>query len=417
MNGKSPDIEARRAAEETARSSYGKLVARLAWRSRDIAAAEDALADAFRTAIEVWPKQGIPEKPEAWLLTTAWRRLTHGWRHEQTRMAFEPALSILAQERHAAEIEPELFHDERLKLMFICAHPAIDEAARTPLMLQTILGLDAARIAAAFLVSPASMGQRLYRAKAKIRDAGISFAEPERSDWPERLKAVLEAAYAAYTSGWDDVGGADAKWKGLANEAVYLARLLVSLMPEEPEARGLLALMLYCEARAPARRTPEGAYVPLALQDASLWNRDLIVEAETHLTIAARKGTFGRFQTEAAIQSVHIQRPVTGTTNYAALAQLYGLLASREVSIGALVSRAVVHAEAFGPEDGLKLLMEIPAETVGHYQPFWAAYAHVLTRLGRITEAAEAYSRAIQLTRDPAIADFLCEKKDAAAQA
>ncbi len=413
MTGQSPGECARRAAEEVARSSYGKLLARLAARSRDIAAAEDALAEAFRTALEVWPDRGVPDKPEAWLLTAARHRLSHGWRHEQTRAAAWPALALLADERRTAEEENSAFPDARLKLMFICAHPAIDEAARTPLMMQTVLGLDAARIAAAFLLPPATMGQRLSRAKAKIRDTGIAFGVPDRADFPARLGAVLDAIYAAYGTGWDDIAGADEKRKGLAEEAIYLARLLVSLMPEEPEVRGLLALMLYCQARTPARRTAACAFVPLAEQDPRLWLRDLIVEAENHLNLAARHGVFGRFQTEAAIQSAHIQRLIAGSVNRGALIALYDLLASRAPSVGALVSRAAAYGEAFGAERGLALLDALPTGAIGSYQPYWAARAHLLGRAGCLAEAARAFDRALELTGDPALRDFLTGRKAA----
>lgn len=407
------DGGARRAAAAAARTSYGRLLAMVAARSRDIAAAEDALAEAFRTALEVWPERGIPDKPDAWLLTAARHRLSHAYRHDLIRSAAQPALELLADERQSRGEKADDFPDERLKLMFICAHPAIDEAARTPLMLQTILGLDAARIASAFLIAPSAMGQRLSRAKAKIRDAGIAFAVPGRDELPERLSAVLFAVYAAYGAAWEDLDGADPKRQGLAEEAIYLARLLVSLMPEEPEARGLLALLLYCEARVRARQTPDGAFVPLAEQDANLWSRTLIIEAENHLTLAARRGVFGRFQTEAAIQSVHVQRGVTGVTNHQALMALYDLLVSQEPSAGALVSRAAAYAEALGAERGLALLDELRPERIQTYQPYWAARAHLLAKLGQFQQAADAFGRAMALTEDQVVRNFLLEKKRA----
>ncbi len=228
-----------------------------------MAAAEDALADVFLAALETWPRRGVPDKPEAWLLTAARRRLIDGTRHARVEAGALPALLAAADEAQAVASIDSVFPDERLKLLFICAHPAIDAVVRTPLMLQTVLGLDAARIASAFLVKPATMGQRLSRAKAKIRDAGIRFALPNAADLPPRLDAVLEAIYAAYGTGWDDVAGADPRRRGLASEAIELGRLLRHLMPGEPEAQGLLALMLHCEARRKARRTAAAAYVPL----------------------------------------------------------------------------------------------------------------------------------------------------------
>ncbi len=403
--------EAARAAAHAARVSYGRLLASVATRSRDIAAAEDALADALRTALEVWPERGLPEAPEAWLLTAARRRLGHGWRHEQMRALAEPALSLLDDERRDREANPSVFPDERLKLMFICAHPAIDEAARTPLMLQTILGLDAARIAKAFLIPAATMGQRLSRAKTKIRDAGIAFALPGLIDLPERLSAVLDAVYAAYGAGWDEISGLGKNRQDLAEEAVFLARLLVTLMPDEPETRGLLALMLYCQARTPARRSASGAFIPLDNQNAELWLRDLIIEAEMHLNVAARHGVFGRFQTEAAIQSVHVQRAATGRTNHQALVALYDLLARHQPSTGALVSRAAAYGEAFGAQNGLNMLDGLPAKAVENYQPYWAVRGHLLKRTGRGPASNAAYDRAIALTDDPAIQYFLRDQK------
>jgi predicted RNA polymerase sigma factor len=232
-------MDARSAVEQAARDSYGRLVAFLATRSRDVAGAEDALGDAFEAALETWPLCGVPQKPEAWLLTVSRRRLIDNARHVRVHTDAAPTL------RATAEVAQELatsmvFPDERLKLMFICAHPAIAAAARTPLMLQTVLGLDAARIASAFLARPAAMGQRLARAKAKIRDARIRFELPEAQELPARLDSVLEAIYAAYGSGWDDAAGADPRRKGLAVEAIDLGRLLLRLMPAAPEAQGLL---------------------------------------------------------------------------------------------------------------------------------------------------------------------------------
>src|SRR5262249_37728508 len=244
-------------------------------------------------------------------------------RHARTHADAAPTLLAAADEAQEMTGAGAAFPDERIKLLFICAHPAIDAAARTPLMLQVVLGLDAARIASAFLVSPAAMGQRLARAKAKIRDAGVAFELPEAKELPPRLDAVLEAVYAAYGSGWDDVAGADPRRKGLAAEAIELGRLLVRLMPEEPEAKGLLALMLYCESRREARRDLDGRYVPLSEQNVSRWSRRMIAEAEQLLAAAKEGSRLGRFQLEAAIQSVHASRASRGGTDWEAIALLY----------------------------------------------------------------------------------------------
>ncbi|HYE00462.1 MAG TPA: DUF6596 domain-containing protein, partial [Alphaproteobacteria bacterium] len=381
------------AAEAAARASYGRLLAWLAARSRDVAAAEDALAEAFRAALSAWPERGVPERPEAWLLTAARRSLGQAARHRAVRAEAAATLNLLADEAQAAADDPASLPDERLKLLFVCAHPAIDPAARAPLMLQTVLGLDAARIASAFLVAPAAMGQRLVRAKARIRDAGIGFAVPERREWPDRLDSVLEAVYAAYGSGWEDVAGADPRRRGLAEEALWLARLVAALLPTEPEAGGLLALILHCEARRRARRGPDGAFVPLAAQDTALWSAPLIAEAEAVLARAAAGGRPGRFQLEAAIQSAHAARARTGHVDWPGVALLYEGLARLSPTIGALVGRAAAVAEWQGAARGLALLAELPEEAAG-YQPFWALTAHLEARLGRSAAARAAYERA-----------------------
>lgn len=402
--------QAARAAETAARASYGRLLAYLSARTRDIAAAEDALADAFRAALETWPMRGIPEKPEAWLLTAARNRLNHVDRHARTKAGAAATLALIAEE--ASERAESLFPDDRLKLLFICAHPAIDPAARTPLMLQTVLGVDAARIASSFLSAPATMSQRLVRAKTKIRDAGVAFETPERAVLSERLGAVLESIYAAYGLGWDNIDGADAKVAGFSEEALFLGTLLVSLLSESAEARGLRALMLYCEARAPARRDEQGRFVPLTEQNPALWTRAMVIEAEQELTRAAQlirddPAAFGRFQIEAAMQSIHIQRAVTGKTDWAVVIALYETLLLRAPSIGAWVGRAATYGEAGHPQAGLIQLDDLPAADIQSYQPFWAVRADLLAKLGQQELARAAYARAIGLSQSPAIKDYL----------
>jgi predicted RNA polymerase sigma factor len=401
-------MDARRAVEQAARDSHGRLVAFLAARSHDVAAAEDALADAFEAALETWPLHGVPQKPEAWLLTVARRRLIDNARHVRVHTDAAPTLRA-AQELATGMVFP----DERLKLMFICAHPAIATAARTPLMLQTVLGLDAARIASAFLARPTAMGQRLARAKAKIRDARIRFELPEAQELPPRLDSVLEAIYAAYGSGWDDVAGADPRRKGLAVEAIDLGRLLLRLMPAAPEAQGLLALMLYCEARRGARRSAAGGYVPLSEQDVRLWSKPMIEEADGLLVAAGRVGRIGRFQLEAAIQSAHARRGATGETDWESIALLYEGLVQLAPTIGALVGCAAAVAEARGAPAGWALLEALPAEAIKTYQPYWALAAHLLRRMARGDEAATACSRAIGLCEVEAAREFLAREAGA----
>lgn len=377
---------ARPRAEAAARASYGRLLSILVARSRDIASAEDALSQAFEQALRVWPERGVPQNPEAWLLTTARNSLSNQIRHQGVTRAAMDELTRRAEDL----AEPTAFPDERLKLLFLCAHPALDGSIRTPLMLQVVLGLDAARIARAFLVPAATMGQRLSRAKTKIRDAGLRYVLSEAELSSDRLMDVLDAVYVAFSIAWED---ADA----LTDEAIYLARLIVTLMPKEPEPRGLLALMLYCEARRPARRNAHG-FVPLDQQDARLWQRDMIIEAEGLLTTGARFGRFGRYLCEAAIQSVHVQRAVTGRTDHHALEVLYTLLQTHAPSIGAGVGLAAVTLETQGAAKALAVLDALPAERVQSYQPYWVTRMRVLQAMGR--DPAASLAQAISLTQD-----------------
>jgi RNA polymerase sigma-70 factor (ECF subfamily) len=301
--------------------------------------------------------------------------------------------------------------DHRLGLMFVCAHPVIEPSARAPLILQTVLGIDAATIARAFLVAPVAMSQRLVRAKAKIRDAGVRFAIPAPEEMPERLAAVLDAIYAAYGQGWDSLDTPEAP-EALTGEAIWLARLVAEQMPDEPEPKGLLALMLYCSARRAARRDGDGCFVPLDRQDARLWDRERIIEAEGLLTAAARAGQFGRYQCEAAIQSVHIQRPITGRLNLVALRTLYDLLVSQSDNIGARIGRAVVLAELGDVERAQEELHALPPDRVQTHPPWWVARSRVAFLSGQTADSAHALSVAISLTEDPAVRRFLSDQHD-----
>ena len=398
--------EAGRAAERVARASYGRLVAFLAARTRDVAGAEDALSDAFAAALRLWPVDGVPENPDGWLLTVARRRQTDAIRRRQTRTAGEEHLTLIADELEAAAKEGEIIPDRRLALMFACAHPAIERGMRAPLILQTILGLTAEEIAAAFLIPPATMGKRLVRAKMRTRDAGIPFRIPEQEELPERLQTVLDAIYAAYSKGWNEVG--EAGVPEIADEAIWLGRLVVSLMPEEPEAKGMLALMFYAESRRAARRDATGAYVPLGEQDATLWDAAQIALAEGLLHEANRSGPTGRYQLEAAIQSAHTARRLTGRSNWSVVVQLYDHLLALTGSPVVVLNRAIALAEIEGPEAALAAIEPLGADKrMLGYQPFWAAKAHLLARTGAHPDAAEAYRVAIGLTTDEPVRAYL----------
>ncbi|WP_299919280.1 sigma-70 family RNA polymerase sigma factor [uncultured Roseobacter sp.] len=381
-------------AEDVARAVYGKLIAMLANRTGDIIAAEDALADAFVSALKTWPERGIPDKPEAWLLTVAKNR-----RIDQARRDARLVITDEANEMADAQaIEPEDAQlDDRLKLLFVCAHPAIDEGIRTPLMLQTVLGLEAEQIAKAFLVNPSAMAQRLVRAKKKIKSAGIPFVVPEPEAYPERMGAVLEAVYGAYAVDWLEGDG------DLSHEAFFLSNILAELAPENPEALGLTALIGFIEARRDAR-VIDGVLVPVPKQDVELWDSQLIERSVSLLTQASLKRVpqtaLGRFQLEAAIQSVHAARSVTGKTDWLALSQLYAGLMHAYPSIGGAVSRAAVVAEDAGPSEGLRMLDVIDFAGLDTYQPFHAVRAYCLAEIGRTADAAEAYAKAISLCRD-----------------
>ncbi len=399
------------AAEAVARRSRGKLVAYLAARWGDVAAAEDALSDAFAAALARWPREGCPENPEAWLLTVARRKLIDAARR-QREDAHTDELELMAAENGAAcDALPDEIPDRRLALLFACAHPAIDEAVRAPLMLQVVLGLEAAQVASAFLVSPAAMAQRLVRAKTKIRDAGIPFRIPERSELPERLDVVLGAIYACFSEGWTDARGADVARRELAGEAIYLGRLLAELMPDEPEVCGLLALMLYAEARRPARRSAEGKFVPLQKQDARQWDTRMIAEAEAALRTASGARRIGRYQLEAAIQSAHIEGVRTGRVAWDAVVHLYDALVQVTESPVACINRAVALAERDGAAVGMKALEAVSSDArMNAYQPYWAARAYLLAWLGAREEARLAYEVAMGLERDPAVQEYLRER-------
>lgn len=393
------------AVEDVVRTSYGRLVAYLASVSGDLAAAQDALSEALLAALRTWPERGVPDRPESWLVTAARRTLVDGARRRSVATRALPELARLAEGRPdgGPGAEASAVPDKRLELMFACAHPAIDETVRSPLMLQAVLGLDAVRIGRAFLVPATTMGQRLVRAKAKIKQAGVPFRLPEADDLPGRLGAVLDAVYAAYGTGWED------REAPLTAEAVRLAAIVTDLLPTEPEAHGLLALVLHAQARSAARRDADGGFVPLEEQDVALWDRDLMARAEHHLSVAFGLGRVGPYQLQAAVQSVHNRRALTGTTDHVALAALYDGLVRLTPTTGARVAQARARAAAAGPVEGLALLDALASDTpdVEAYQPWWVARAACLAEAGDPDGARQAAVRALALTQDPAVATHL----------
>lgn len=414
--------QARNTADAVARRSYGKLVAFLAARTRDVASVEDALSEAFASALSDWPINGCPANPEGWLLTAARRKLIDFARRRRTGDLASGELQRLAEELEAAAnanmADAVQIPDQRLALMFACAHPAIDAGIRAPLILQTLLGLDAAMIGAAFLISPTAMGQRLVRAKDKIRQAGIPFRIPDREELPSRIGSVLDAIYAAFSEGWVDSGGTDAARRDLAEEALFLGQLLTQLLPDEPEALGLVALMLHVEARRPARRNASGDYVPLAEQNMGLWDLEMIHAGEAVLFRASSLGSIGRYQLEAALQSAHIHRLRTGQANWPEIVRIYDALMEISGSPVVAINRALALAEVAGAATGLESLEPLLNDSrLREYQPFWAARAELLARTGAAEGAHHAYEVAIGLERDPAVRRFLQRRQAALTRA
>ena len=419
MTGPVGDTDARAAAERAARASYGRLVAILASRTRDIALAEDALADAFERALRTWPESGVPDAPEGWLLTVA--------RHRQSdvlgsaaRRTSDPLPADDALDATTAALDdhdPDDIPDKRLELLFACAHPAIDAGVRTPLMLQTVLGFDAAQIAEAFVLPTSAMAQRLVRAKRRIRDAGIPFAVPDRSHMPSRLGPVLEAVYGCFAIDWRGSSAPTVR-ESMAEEARYLATTLADLLADEPEAWALAALVTLSLARTPTRSST--TFVPLDEQDARAWSVALIAEGDGHLRRAAEVRAdrpIGRFELEAAIQSVHCARATTGVVDWPALRTLHEALVAVAPTLGARVALAAATSQVDGPQAGLATLDAIDDAAVQRFQPAWATRAALLAEAGDMARALAAYDKAISLTTDTPTRAWLAARRDAIAVA
>ncbi|MBG6174101.1 RNA polymerase sigma-70 factor (ECF subfamily) [Labrenzia sp. EL_208] len=391
--------DAARAAELAARGSYGRLLALLSSRTHDIALAEDALAEAFARALSHWPAHGIPDNPDAWLLTTARNRLTDS----QRRQFRFPTVNEIP-DMPSSELADGSIPDRRLSLLMVCAHPAIAQDLHVPLMLQTVLGLEAKTIARLFLISPVALSKRLVRTKAKIRDAGIPFALPCDDALRERSTAILEALYALHAHDWLDPA------ENLGDEAFYLADLLGRLIVDNAEALGLAALIAFSHARARARIVDD-MLVPTDEQDVTLWNDALIRYGKRQLHCAYVKSSVGRFQIEAAIDAVHIARKETGSTDWLALNKLYVALLKIAPSVGSLVAQAVVTGRLHGPRAGQEALDAAETVTGSGYQPLWAARADLQARAGNHLAAAKSYDKAISLATDGPTINLLARKR------
>jgi predicted RNA polymerase sigma factor len=405
------DGSAVEAASLAARDSYGRLLALLSAATSDIASAEDALADAFERALRAWPVQGTPASPDAWLLTVARNRLRDHWKSAQAQRTM-PLDGRPDSVAHTDDLDVDALPDRRLELMLVCAHPAIEPGARTPLMLSTVLGFTAEQIGRAFSVPASTMATRLGRAKKRIKAARIPFRIPDSDDLPARMASVLEAVYGAYVIDWATTGPQD---RHLPSEALHLAEVLTTCVPGDPEAHGLAALVQLSASRAPARLDSGGRFVPLPDQDPSRWNSHLIDRAHEHLRAAHARGQLGRFQLEAAIQAVHCARRRAGTTDWPTLLSLHRVLQAIAPSLGSGVALAAVIAEVEGPAAGLAALDALLEDGGPHarrFQPARATRAHLLDRLGRSEEAVAAYDGAIDLTHDTAERQYLQHRRD-----
>ncbi|MEM8836838.1 MAG: DUF6596 domain-containing protein [Pseudomonadota bacterium] len=401
--------EARWAVENAARTSYGRLIAIIAQRTHDIAGAEDALSQAFAKALETWPERGLPDNPDGWLVTTARRFAVGNARRETLLFVHEDHIRMLNEERTSAYGAPET--DPRLSLMFACSHPSIDTKVRAPLILQVVLGIDAKRMAPVFLISPNTLGQRLARAKTKIRDASLPFDLPDQDGWRTRVDGLLGTIYAAYTLGWDAEFTSDNTLRALSHEALTLTGILKSLLPDDPEVLGLFSLMLFTHGRRLARRNGKtGAFVPLSEQNAALWNEAMIAQAEVLLRRAGTLNAPGRFQLEAAIQAVHANRRRTGRTDWAQIRSFHEILHDDLPTIGSTVALASSMMHDGDPEGALRHLDAIADNGgIGSYQPYWATRAHIIEAIGE-QPATDLWQRAAALSNDPALRAYLLAK-------
>ncbi|HET6664080.1 MAG TPA: RNA polymerase sigma factor [Acidimicrobiales bacterium] len=390
------------------REEYGRALAVLVRVFGDIDVAEEAVQDAFTAAVERWPATGLPPSPAGWIITTARNRAIDRLRREASREDRHAQAAIV----HAADepLEEGAVRDERLRLIFTCCHPALAVGAQVALTLRLLGGLTTTEIAHAFLVPEPTMAQRIVRAKAKIRDAGIPYRIPDDADLPDRLRAVLAVVYLVFNEGYAASSGDQLVREDLCAEAIRLGRLLAELMPDEPEVMGLLALMLLVESRRASRTTPDGGLVLLADQDRGLWDRGLITEGQAIVRQCLRRDQPGPYQIQAAINAVHSDAPTAADTDWWQILRLYDQLLSLAPSPVVALNRAVAMAEVEGPAAALTLVDDLD---LGGYHLFHAIRADLLRRLGRDGEAALAYEAAIAFTENTAERDFLRRRLEA----